>query len=265
MRDLEPLRLKAHGFLGSASFDLRMTSARLTPTDVLAGLHLAQIAARVNVASKRDLLGLRNGPKSPEQADLWLMAAARLHDAVSDAADVAILLWEEAENGRRIVTPAGDAQVGPDDARLFGFVPTEEAYEGWTSPLDVSDLQDLGMPVQWAAWNRREDIVKAVNAWGVEHQRAVEASGIVILRECCTALDGVLVDIRAAVRDVRPNTVAASRAIARIAARSLVEIGDDARDLARAAREYVDVLGPNEPSALAWQAVLGLLITAPES
>ena len=265
MRDLEALRLTAHAFLGSASFDLRMASARLAPTDVLAALHLAQLSARLNTIGSRGLLGLRAGPASPKQADAWLLAAARLHDAVSDAADAAIDLWQEAENWRSIVPLPEDATVQPNDSRLFGFLPSEEAYDGWTAPQDLFDLRSIALPIGQAAWLRRARIVEAANAWSMEHQYAIDAAGVVVVHECCFDLHGVLVAMREAVHDVRPATVAASRALARMAARSLVEMGDDARDLPKMAREYAEVLGPDDTSTLAWQAVEGLLVTAPAS
>ena len=263
MRDLEALRQAAHAFLGSASFDLRMASAPLAPADVQAALHLAQQSARLTTVGSRGLLGLRAGPASPKQADSRLLAAARLHDAVSDAADAAIDLWQAAENWRSIVPLPEDATVQPDDARLFGFLPTEDAYEGWTAPQDLFDLRSIALSIGQAAWLRRTRIVEAANAWSRKHQYAVEAAGVVVLRECCCDLHDVLVSIRGAVHDVRPTTVAASRALARMAARSLVEIGDDAKDLPKMAREYAEVLGPDDTSTLAWQAVEGLLVTAP--
>ena len=261
--NLEPLRLTARAALGSCAFDLRTASGRLLPTDVRSSLHLTRVAARVNDALDRGLLGLRRGPASPEAPDPWLMAAARLHDAVSDAAEVLFNELIEAEEGRRIVTPPDDALVRPDDGKLFGFVPTNKAYDGWTSPEDASDLRHLALPVKWPAWDRRNDIVVAVNAWGREHQAAVGASGVAVLRDCCSELHQVKVAIREAVRGVRPGTVAASRAVARIAARSLIEMGEDPTDLPKAVCDYVEILGPHEPSALAWHAVLGLLVTMP--
>ena len=265
MLDLEALRQTARAFLGSASYDLRMASARLAPTDVLAGLRLALLATRVNSASARGLLGLRAGPASPEAPDPWLLAAARLHDAVSDAADTLINLLLEAEETRRIVTPAPAAQVNVIDGALFGFLPDEPAFEGWTDPQSCWDLGRLTLRIGSPAWRRRRRIVEAVNAWGREHQAAVEAAGVLPMRECCSALYRVQVSIRDAVRDVRPGTVAGARAAARVAARSLVEMGDDATDLVGIVQSHAAGLPSQEPAALAWSAVVGLLVTAPTS
>ena len=263
--NLEHLRRCSAAALGSAHFDLRMASAQLAPVDVIAALRLALLAARVDGAMTRGLLGLRDGPASPAAPDPWLLAAARLHDAVSDAADSLIKLLLEAEDTRRIVTLAQAAQMNVIDGALFGFLPDEKAFEGWTDPQSCWDLGRLTLRIGSPAWRRRRRIVEAVNAWGREHQAAVEAAGVLPLRECCSALYRVQVSIRDAVRDVRPGTVAGARAAARVAARSLVEMGDDASDLVGIVQAYAADLPSQEPAALAWSAVVGLLVTAPTS
>lgn len=257
--NLEQMRRKAGAIVGSAVFDLRVAGARLASADVKAGLHLAQLSARVNEALMRGPLGLREGPPTPVEPDPWLLAAARLHDAVSDAADAIITLLMEAEEERHIPTPAHAAQVHDADAGLFGFLPDQTAFDGWTDPQSCFDLGQIALTTGSFAWRRRASIVEAVDAWGREHQAAVEAAGVLHLRECCRGLNQVQVEIREAVRRVCPGTMAASRAAARVAARSLVEMGDDATDLAAIARAHADKLDSDHPDGLAWHAIAGLL------
>ncbi len=259
--NLEPIRRKAHTALGSAVFELRMESARLAPTDAKAGLHLAQLSASVNRELVRGQLSLREGPATPHDPDPWLLAAARLHDAVSDAADILVDLHTEAEDKRRVVVPTHAAQVHDADAALFGFIPDPGPLQGWLDPQACFDLGQLRLPVGSFAWRRRACIVEAVNIWGREHQAGMETSGSWILLEGCQGLYRVQVEIREAVRRVRPGTVAASRAVARIAARSLVELDEDAADLPAIARARADRLDSDHTDGLAWHAIAGLLGT----
>ena len=257
MRDLERMRQGARVVVGSAVFELRQTGARLAATDIRAGLHLAQLAARVG----RELASLREGSASPTAPDPWLLAAGRLHDGVSDVADAIIALLMEVEEGRRAVIPAEAAHVHEDDAVLFGFVPDGSPFEGWTDPQACWDLGHLALAGGSVAARRRSCIVAAVALWCHEHQAEVEAAGALTLRECCQGLHGVQVEIREAVREVRPGTVAGARAAARVAARSLVELGDDSADLVGIVRAYAATLDHDEPASLAWSAVEGLLVT----
>ncbi len=259
--NLEQIRRKAGAMLGSAVFELRMESARLAPTDVIGSLHLAQLSARTNRELIRGQLGLRQGPVSPEAPDPWLLAAARLHDAVSDAMDLIVDLHTEVEDGRRVAVPAHAAQVHECDTTLFGFVPDPGLLQGWTDPQACFDLGQLRLTVGSFAWRRRACIVEAVDAWAREHQAGMEAAGSLTLLECCQGLYRVQVEIREAVRRVRPGTMAASRAAARVAARSLVEMGDDAGDLPAIARARADTLDSGDPDGLAWHAIAGLLGT----
>jgi hypothetical protein len=260
MRDLEQVRRKAHVIVGSTMFDLRQAGARLAATDIKAGLHLAQLATRVG----RELAGLQDGPASPGAPDPWLLAAARLHDRVSDAADATIDLLMEVEEGRRAVIPPEAAQVHEDDAVLFGFVPDGSPFEGWTDPQASWDLGRLALASGSVAERRRSCVVAAVALWCHEHQAEVEAAGTLTLRECCQGLHRVQVEIRETMREVRPGTVAGARAAARVAARSLVELGEDPADLIEIVRAYAATLDHDEPASLAWSAVEGLLATAGE-
>ena len=71
MRDLERMRQGVRVVVGSAVFELRQTGARLAATDIRAGLHLAQLAARVG----RELASLQEASASPTAPDPWLLAA----------------------------------------------------------------------------------------------------------------------------------------------------------------------------------------------
>ncbi len=258
MRSIMTLRRAAYITLGSASYDLQQASTLLMPHDREAGSRLMDTSAFLYAYQSRLERGHSVSP-DPTHPDAWLVAAGRLHDVVSDITDAVVLLWERAEQERRIVAVPDGGEIDPDDEARFGFRPTTFGFCGWTAPQDAYRLQRLLLPVGSQAWHRRLIIMAAVNRWGREYQAAVVASGVVPLQECIGDLYSVLASLRGDMAQVSGSTVAAARALANVAARSLAEIGDDVDDLSGLARAYAAEQGGNTSTAFAWRAVAALL------
>ena len=259
MHSLDPFRLATTALVGSAFFDLRVAAAKLALTSPTAGLHLGQLTAGSNDALVRLPWRVMNGATglpSPTLPDPWMIAAGELHDAVSDAYDAIVGLLEAAWNHHKVPIPEG-ARVLPGDRDLFGFGPSDEAFEGWTSPDDSDALATLQLAVGSPAWTRRVSIVWSADRWAVAHKAALDASGASTLNECARELGGVLASIRDAMRAVPTSTVDAAKAKARAAVRALVEIGDDPGNLVGIARAYA--AEQEVPASLAWSVLADLL------
>lgn len=262
MRDLISLRRASETALGAAVLDLRLTAASPTLNDPTAAAHLLQLVANLNAVTAL-LRQVQAGNDAPRSPDGWLVAAARLHDVLTDTIDTVTNFHEAADEGRHLVTVPKAAEVAPGDFDLFGLSPTVFGFRGWEAPTDAWALQRLNLAVGSPAWERRMAIIEAVNRWGDDHQAAMVASGVMPLRECVGDLFQVLAALRTEVMHTPASTVAGARAVARVAARSLIEIGDDREDLPGLARAYATEHGANTSTALAWQAVAGLLTTRP--